>query len=328
MSHVDVPQGGTATHRVKIRSAGSLVDPDGQSVVPTINTPASGANAPTVPASASRVATGVYDTVITAQGTSTLSSDLDAGEHWEIEYSFAVGGVTPAVGSRRFTFEVVQAAVISETGAFITAADARTGFFERREHQTGKTGTTITLGRRDGETIISLKKNGVALTQVASSPSTNEFSFVKPATITLGDAATATDEYDIHVGVYLPDEDIEFHIDEMHAIILGKLEPVYSLPFSSTPPLLAKVERWAVQWALAAQLEGHPVFRMPDDTRDVYLRRWMECKEILMGLIDGDITLRDENGDEIPRLDIFTDDEALISFESSAEDNNEFFVHF
>lgn len=204
------------------------------------------------------------------------------------------------------------------------ASDIRELLFERREHQTNITGTTITLGRRDAVAIASVEKDDTALTEVDSSPSSGEFSFTEPDTITLGDSATTDDEYIIIANIYLTDSEITDVISDVHDKLLPKIETVYDTSaFSGTPPLLAEIERAASTYAILRRMEGHPKFAISDAERQSYLEDWQEAKEDIQGLLDGDIKLLDGSDNVIERREITTDHEVFVSFERSGHQNNQ-----
>lgn len=203
-------------------------------------------------------------------------------------------------------------------------SDVRELLFERREHQTNLSGTEIVLGRRDAVAIASLEKNGSALTEVDNSPSSGEFSFTEPDTITLGDSATSSDEFVIIANIYLTDSEITDVINDVHERLLAKIETVYDTSsFSGTPPLLAEIERAASAYALLKRMEGHPNFAVSEQERASYLQDWQDAKESLQGLLDGDIKLLDSSGSVIDRKSITTDEEAFFSFSRSGHANDQ-----
>jgi len=80
--------------------------------------------------------------------------------------------------------------------AFTTSDEVRLrhGFFAE-ENVVGEDLPVTTVIKLDKSSyaMISVEKNGTALTEVASGPVSGEFSFTRPKTVTLGDAAVVTD---------------------------------------------------------------------------------------------------------------------------------------
>lgn len=324
MTHIDVPQGSGKAHVIHIKQGGAYVDPDSNTVTPVILTPSSGSNPPTVPATATRVSKGVYSTTITALANTTLTTSLTTGQDWQVRYDFVIGGVSPAAADRTFVFDVVPAASVSEDAYYSTVLDVRRHFLDRRENQTGKTGTTLTLGKRDAVTLISITKNGNDVTVITTgTPTSTQAKLTRPATITLGTAAVTGDVYDIHVGSYLTDGEIEEHLSEVHEILDSKLDPYYSLPFASVPPVLAKIERWWTQYAIAIQLSANPDFRISKEEMDRLRERYEQAQALLTGLTKGSMAMLLEDGSLVDRITEAEEEDYLVSLKSSSSDNFE-----
>jgi len=207
--------------------------------------------------------------------------------------------------------------------SWATPADVRELLFERREHRTNFTGSTISLSRSDATGISKLVKNGSELTEVSGSPGSGEFSFTEPDEITLGDSAVQGDEFDIVPEVYLTDSQIQGAIDDIHDLMLPEIAAYYDTPFNGDPPQLVEIERRATAYSIVVRFDGHPNFLAGEETKESLRELYMEGKEKLQRILDGNTPLLDENDDVIPRLSGATDPRVFFDFERSGHANNQ-----
>lgn len=99
----------------------------------------------------------------------------------------------------------------------------------------------------------------------------------------------------------LIDTDLDFYITMSEAEIDGRLAPVYTLPFSSTPPLLRSI---AAEYSFLKVMDRFQT-GMKDKSTDWITKRRKNLMNLLQDLVSGDATLVTSGGEIInQRADI------------------------